>query len=128
MSENIKLDLVIEKSDHKLWGRVTYNESLITDEADTVAELETNIRKLLVELEDVTSDIEFELFYDVYALFEQFDFINITKFAKYAGINAGQLRQYASGVKNPRKEQALKIETALHQFSVELQKISVYAA
>ena len=107
------------------YGEGCYS-SLITDEAQTVAELVINIRKLLIELEGV-DDAEFDMVYDVQALFSLFDFINVSKFARYTGINAGQLRQYAAGVKHPRREQALKIETALHKFSEALSNISVLA-
>ena len=121
-----KFALVIEKSDQKLWGRVTVNGNLITDEANTVEELESNIRQLVNDFEEI-SDFEFERQFDVYALFEQFDFLNISKVAGHAGINAGLLRQYASGVKHPSANQAKKIEDTIHSLATQMQKIAVYA-
>lgn len=126
--KKVKLDLVIERGNNDLFGRVTYNGNLIFDNASTVNDLENQIKALLKEFEDVDPDsVEFEHYYDVYALFEEFDFINITKFAKYAGINPGLMRQYASGVKNPRQPQARKIEAAFHKLSHEINRIAIYA-
>jgi len=120
-----KVALIIEKGEEALWGRVTVNDNLITTEAGTINELETELHRLIFEFEGI-KDIEFEKYYDVFALFEEFDFINISKFAKYADINPGQLRQYASGVKHPREAQAKKIEQAFHKLSKEINKIAVY--
>ena len=39
---------------------------------------------------------------------------------RLTGINQKQLQRYASGVSKPRKEQAQKIETALHNLGKEL--------
>jgi hypothetical protein len=126
--EKIKLELVIERGDGDLFGRVNYNGNLIVDNAHTVHDLENQIKNLLNEFDGIdTSKIDFEHYYDVYALFEEFDFINITKFAKYAGINPGLMRQYASGVKSPKQIQAKKIEAAFHKLSHEINRIAIYA-
>ena len=60
-------------------------------------------------------------------MFENFDFLNITKIAKYAEINYGLLRQYSSGVKHPLAAQAKKIESTLHILADEMQQASVYS-
>ena len=126
--EKIILELVIERGDGDLFGRVNYDGNLIVDNAPTVAALENQIRVLLKEFDGIDADkVEFEHYYDVYALFEEFDFINITKFAKYAGINPGLMRQYASGVKRPKQVQAKKIEAAFHKLSHEINRIAIYA-
>ena len=39
---------------------------------------------------------------------------------RITGINQKQLWHYASGTRNPRPEQVLKIETALHKLGEEL--------
>ncbi len=126
--EKIVLELVIERGDGDLFGRINYDGNLIIDNAHTVAELENQIKIQLKEFDGIDPDrVEFEHYYDVYALFEEFDFINITKFAKYAGINPGLMRQYASGVKSPKQLQAKKIEAAFHKLSHEIERISIYA-
>lgn len=126
--EKIKIELIVEKSEDSLWGRVNYNDNLIVEHADTLNDLESSLKALLHDFEDVNiEDIEFDTRYDVYALFEQFDFLNISKIAKHADINPSLLRQYASGVKHPSLTQAKKLEETLHRLAMQMQKASVFA-
>lgn len=94
--KNLKLDLIIERgSDGELAGRVTYNDNLIIDQAGSVRELEDKLRQLLYDFEDVNPEaVDFTHLYDVYALFDDFDFLKITNIARHADINPGLLRQY----------------------------------
>jgi hypothetical protein len=125
----VNIELIIEKGEEGIWGRVNYNDNLIVEQADSLNDLELNLKKLLQDFEAVDPEsITFDLKYDVYSLFEQFDFLNISKVAKYAGIHPGLLRQYASGVKHPSLNQAKKIEETLHRLATQMQKASVYAA
>ncbi|MEX2566632.1 MAG: hypothetical protein WD431_11865 [Cyclobacteriaceae bacterium] len=120
---NVKIDLVIERQGNELWGRVSYNDNLITDTAPTVAELEEKIKILLEDFEDVDPDtVEFTHSYDIYALFEHFDFLKISNVAKHAGMNPTLLRQYVSGAKNPSEEQARRIEETLHRLADEIKR------
>jgi hypothetical protein len=122
------IELTIEKGEEGIWGRVNYNDNLITEQADTLDDLKLKLKMLLQDFEGVEPEsIIFDIRYDVYSLFEQFDFLNISKVAKYAGIHPGLLRQYASGVKNPSLNQAKKIEETLHKLAGQMQKASVYA-
>ncbi|MDB5091554.1 MAG: hypothetical protein JWR09_5548 [Mucilaginibacter sp.] len=126
--ETKNIELIIEKGEKGVWGRVNYNDNLITEEAGNLNDLELKLKELLHDFEDVDPEsISFDLKYDVYSLFEQFDFLNISKVAKYAGIHPGLLRQYASGVKHPSLTQVKKIEETLHRLAGQMQKASVYA-
>lgn len=120
--------MIIESDESReLTGRVTYNDNLIVDSADNIADLEEQLKSLLHEFEGVDpSQVVFEYQYDVYALFQKFDYLNISKVAQHAGINPGLLRQYASGVKNPSKDQARKIESTLHRLADELQDVHIF--
>jgi hypothetical protein len=121
------IELVIEKGDDGVWGRVNYNDNLIVDEAKTIDELEVNLKTLLHDVEGVDPEnVLFDRRYDVYSLFEQFDFLNISKVAKHAGIHQGLLRQYASGVKHPSVNQAKKIEETIHKLAEQMKNASVY--
>lgn len=123
------IELIIEKGESGIWGRVNYKDNLIVDEAGNLNDLELNLKGLLREFEDVDPEsIIFDIRYDVYALFQQFDFLNISKVAKHADIHPGLLRQYASGVKHPSLKAAKKIEDTLHRLADEMQKASVYVA
>ena len=120
--------MIIERGDEDLTGRVTFNDNLIIDHAESVPELEKKLKLLLLEFEDIDPDtVIFEHQYDVYALFQEFDFLNIGKVAQRAGINAGLLRQYASQVKYPSAKQAKKIEDTIHKLADDMSKAFVYA-
>lgn len=125
--KTVEINLTIEKGeDRKLWGSLAYNNNLITDFAANIPELENKMKSLLKDFEGLESkQIEFIHHYDVYALFQRFDYLKISSVAKYAGMNAALLRQYASGVKSPSLDQAKKIELALHKLAGELSEASI---
>ena len=70
-------------------------------------------------------EIEFEFRYDVASLFDYYKFINVSKFAEKAGINASLMRQYKSGNQYISENQVLKIEVALHQIAHEFAEIKL---
>lgn len=71
------------------------------------------------------NQIQFNIEYDLTALFEVFSAIKISSIADLAGINQGLLRQYASGVKSASAQQAKKVETALRQLGERLMRVTV---
>lgn len=124
--KKIKIELIIEKSEGILWGRVSYKDNLITETASNLTDLQNKFFTLLDDFEGLKREqVEMEYFYDVYSLFQQFDFLNISKVAVHANMNPSLLRQYASGVKNPSAEQASKIEATLHSLAEELRQAQV---
>jgi predicted RNase H-like HicB family nuclease len=69
-------------------------------------------------------DFEF-VFNDIQTLVEAYgDFINQSSLARIAGINAGQMRQYVSGVKNPTKRTLKRIESGVKEYAEELHSIA----
>ena len=70
-------------------------------------------------------EIEFEFRYDVASLFDNYKFINVSKFAEEAGINASLMRQYKSGNQYISENQVLKIEAALHKIAREFGEIKL---
>ncbi len=122
--EIVKIPLTIERQEGKeLWGRVEYNGNLITDFAETAAELEAKIKGLLWDFEELAPEqVQFTHHYDIYTVFQKFDFLKISTVAEHAGMNPGLLRQYVSGAKSPSEEQAKKIERTLHKLAAELKE------
>ena len=51
---------------------------------------------------------------------ETFDVVKVSAVAKEAGMNPTLLRQYLSGVKHPSREQALRVQNALHRVAQKL--------
>ncbi|WP_432711804.1 hypothetical protein [Pedobacter sp.] len=125
--ETIKIELVIENTTNGLSGRIKYNDNLIVDHGDTLPELEENLKKLLNEFENLDPEnVKFEHFYDVYAMFKQFDFLKIAKVAAHAGIDAELLNQYANQLKYPNAEQAKKLENTIHELARQMIRASIY--
>lgn len=63
--------------------------------------------------------------YDIASVFDNFNFINVSKFAKRAGINAILLRQYKSCNTYISDAQVSKIENALREAGRELSTVSL---
>lgn len=59
------------------------------------------------------SDIEVEFRYDIPSFFNCFDWINISAFAKQAGINESKMRAYKSGLATASEKTVKKILTTV---------------
>lgn len=57
-------------------------------------------------------DVEFEYIFDVGAFLSYYP-INVTAFAKYIGMNASLLRQYATGIKVPKGKSVERIRSGI---------------
>ena len=122
-----KITLIIEKgSDDELWGRVAYDDDLITSNASTLDLLQKKIRNILHKLHDLApSDIEFDLVYDLTAVFSEKKYLNLSEVAQKIGINRSLMAQYAAGKKFPSPERAKEIEKAIHALGRDLLKIKI---
>jgi len=69
-------------------------------------------------------NIKFVYKYDIASLFDYYSFINVSKFAQVAGINASLMRQYRMG-QYISENQMRKIETTLHNVGKELSSIKL---
>jgi hypothetical protein len=54
---------------------------------------------------------------------ESFELVKVGAVAKEAGMNPNLLRQYLSGVKQPSREQALRVQDALHRVAKRLLEV-----
>ncbi|MDR0891838.1 MAG: pilus assembly protein HicB [Mediterranea sp.] len=70
------------------------------------------------EVPEELSNLELEYKYDVASFLDAFDWINVTKFAKRAGINDSLMRRYKNGSAFASEKQCNKI----HQCAVNLAK------
>ena len=122
----MKLQLIVERDNGTLWGRIYYQRNLIADSASNLQTLEKKIRKVLHNFHDL-DNIEFDHVYDLTVFFEEFNFLNQSKIAELSGINPGLLRQYASGVKHPSREQANKIQKTIRDLAGKLRSIKISA-
>ena len=104
-------------------------ESVIIGDGETVAEakadFENSVKEVIeayagMKLPEELINIEFVYKYDVASIFDYYNWINVTKFASIAGINASLMRQYKNGLTYISEGQMKKIENALHKAGNEL--------
>ncbi|MEI6141735.1 MAG: hypothetical protein WCP85_20860 [Mariniphaga sp.] len=128
---------MIEKGKDGTFGIFTPDlKNTIIGEGKTVAEakndFDNSVKEVSLYFEESGKDlpeelqnIEFEYKYDLASLFNYYSFINVTKFAKVAGINASLMRQYKSGNQYISENQVMKIENALHKIANEIAAIKL---
>lgn len=133
----MKTTALIEKTSDGRYSIFTADlVSTIVGEGATVAEAKADFENALQEViqayaedgEELPAElqnVEFEYKYDVPSVFNEFDFINVSRFAQYAGINASLLRQYKTQGTYISEAQAKKIELALHNVGAKLSAISL---
>jgi hypothetical protein len=123
--ENILL--IIEKgTDNELWGRVTFDDNLITESAPSLEVLQKKIKKLLHDFHDLDSAlVHFDIAYDLTAIFSEKKYLNLSEVAQRLGINRSLMAQYAAGNKFPSTERAREIENAIHDLGRDLLGIKI---
>jgi len=133
----MKTIALIEKGQDSTFGIFTPNiNSTIIGEGNTVeeakADFENSVKEIIEaykshgdKLPDELMNIEFEYKYDVSAIFNEIDCINMSKFAKRIGINANLLRQYKMGDTYISDAQKNKIEKGLHNLGKQLLTLSL---
>ena len=133
----MKTIALIEKGKDGSFGIYTPDlQHTIIGEGKTVAESKTDFMNSVAEVLASYSEIgkpipaelqniEFEFRYDIASLFNYYKFINVSKFAQAAGINASLMRQYKSGNQYISESQVTKIEDALHKIAQELAEIKL---
>lgn len=70
-------------------------------------------------------DVVVEYHYDLPSFFNCFDFINVRKFARYAGVNESKMRAYKSGAAFPGEKVASRIIKAIKNISTDLGSASI---
>ena len=120
-----KLQLIVEKSDGELWGRVRIKGNLIVDSANSIQSLEKQLKKLIYDFENVEVEI-FDIAYDLSSFFESHTYLNISDVAKRSGINQTLMRQYASGLKFPSEDRVKQIEGSIREIGKELTRIKLH--
>jgi hypothetical protein len=122
-----KIVLIVEKgSDDQLWGRVTIDNNLIADEAATLPALERKMKKLLFDFHGlIPYTYDFEITYDLTALFNEKKYLNLSGVASQSGINRSLMAQYAAGKKFPSAQRAKEIEKAIHELGRELMGVKL---
>lgn len=105
--------------DYPDFGLVGAGETALAAKEDFLTAYE-EIKSLLKEEGKEVPELEFDWHYDMKSFFNYFDFLNISKVAERAGINASLMRKYVSGIANPSEKQYAKLKEAVNVFAKEL--------
>jgi predicted RNase H-like HicB family nuclease len=128
---------LIERGKDGVFGVFTPDiNSTIIGAGNTVeeakADFENSVREIIqfykedgLELPDELKGIQFVYKYDVASIFDYYNWINVSQFAKKTGINPSLMRQYRMGKTYISEKQVHKIENTLHQLGNELAAIKL---
>src|ERR1700722_8368872 len=122
-----KILLVVEKSsDDQVWGRVNFEDNLIVEEAATLPLLQKKMKGLLHDFHDLKpTTVDFDVAYDLAALFNEKKYLNLSELASRLGINRSLMAQYAAGIKYPSGERGKKIEETIHNLGRDLLEVKL---
>lgn len=123
------IKIIIERNEDGFWGYAE-NEKAIVGGGDTVQECKQDVLDCIETLKELNADNKPSFLEKEYELVYKFDTASLLNYYKgiftnsalerITGINQKQIQHYASGHRNPRLEQRLKIENALHTLGKEL--------
>lgn len=102
-----------------------FGETIEEAKADFRESVEDCRDLALANGEGVPEEYQVTFRYDMPSFFEDFDFINASRFAQYAGINESKMRQYKSGAAFPGEKTTKKIVAAIHRIGAELSSVSI---
>ena len=128
--------MIIEKDENGFGAYTDNTSTVLIGEGRTVEEAKADMLACYQELLDMYAedgesvpddlvDLEFEYKYDISAMFNAFDFLNISKFAKRVGISPGLMRHYKVGDTYISAKQAHKIQEGLHEIAREFLSVSL---
>lgn len=132
------MNVIIERDER---GYSVYSDGLksgiIIGSGKSVAEAKEDFFNTLKEIKSTyperglsvpkeLTDSTFEYRYDISSVLDELDCLNLTKFAKIAGVNSSLLRHYKRGDFAISSKQVSKIETALHNLGRKLMSVSVF--
>lgn len=120
----MKLTAVIEKGDGRFFTIYTPDgipKYHIGGCGESVEEARSDYMECIEEMREIAredgnpfpDDIEVEFRYDIPSFFNYFDWINITAFAKQAGINESKMRAYKAGLASASEKTMVKIRKTI---------------
>lgn len=128
--------VIIEKDENGFSAFIDGIDSTIIGEGVSVAEakadLDNSYKEVLASylengeaVPEELQDLSFDYKYDISALFNAFDFINVSKFAQRIGVSPSLMRHYKGGDTYISDNQAKRIESGLHQLARELLSVTL---
>ena len=129
----VKITAIVERSSDGLYSVYSedhfgnsyfggYGDSVEKAKADFLESIKGAIAEQLKENQNAPQmkNISVEYRFDLPSFFNYFDFINVSRFAEYVGINESKMRAYKSGVSYPGEKTTSKIFKAVKEIGKEL--------
>lgn len=122
MAEKVKTSVTFEtQSDHSFTCIVDYDFDgyALIGYGRTAREAESDVFTEINEMRTIdgrkdVADIEItSRKFDVGSFFSYYPFFNISSFARFTGLNPAQVRQYASGVRQPTAQKRQQLNDAI---------------
>ena len=114
-----------EMGSHTFGG---YGESVEIAKEDFMASIEEAKEMVKGEtggIPDEYESVQVSFKYDIASFFNYFDWINVSRFAQYAGINESKMRQYKSGAAFAGERTTNRILAAIRKMGAELSAASL---
>jgi len=126
----MKATIIIEKASDGFFSCYMEEDKFdfgLIGHGKTAEEAKADLLTAFEELKEIYAEegkkvpvLEFEVKYDLQALFDYFNIINVTKLAEKAGINPSLLRQYKSGLAKASQKQYEKLRISIKEIGNEL--------
>ena len=104
-----------------------FGNSVLEAKEDFLLSVKESIEEEKSENRDVPDikDVVIQYRYDIPSFFNFFDFINVSRFAEYAGVNESKMRAYKSGVSFPGEKTTAKILKAARHIAADLMAVTL---
>ena len=102
-----------------------YGEDVKSAKEDFLASVRESLDGAAREGAQIPVGIDISFRFDLPSFFNYFDYLNVSKFAEYAGINESRMRAYKSGIAFPGEKTTRKIMKAIEQIRQDLLSASI---
>ena len=102
-----------------------YGEDVKSAKEDFLASVRESLDGAAREGAQIPVGIDISFRFDLPSFFNYFDYLNVSKFAEYAGINESRMRAYKSGIAFPGEKTTRKIMKAIEQIRRDLLSASI---
>ena len=110
---------------HGLGGYGSSVEEATADFMESIKEAKGMITEESIPLPNEMEYIDVTFKYDLQSFFNYFDWINVSQFAKKAGINESKMRQYKNGLAFAGESTTKKILDTIKNIGAELQSATL---
>ena len=97
-----------------------YGESVKAAKEDFLESVKESLEGATREGAETPSKLDISFKYDIPSFFNYFDYLNVSKFAEFAGINESRMRAYKSGLAYPGERTTRKILKAIETMGKEI--------